>query len=156
MSDDTRKQVVDISKAKSAALVQERRNKLARQAYDMHVGGMSYYQIGIELGLAEPESRRLVVDTIREAAKLVDHETKSELLDLELARIDAFQNAVWPTAMEGNVRAGMHALTLIMARAKLLGMDEVTVAGTTVNAVVVPANEDQYAAALRMIASGGR
>jgi hypothetical protein len=156
MTDDTRKQVVDISKAKTAALVQERRNALARRAYDMHVAGMSYYQIGVELGLADSESKRLVVDTIRAAADMVDSETKSDLLDLELARLDALQNAVWPRAMEGNVRANEQAMRLVLARAKLLGMEVPVVAGTTLNTVVVPASDEQYAAALRMIASGGR
>lgn len=156
MTDDTRKQVVDINKAKTAAMLQQRRNELAREAYDLHVAGKTYYEIGVELGLAASESKRLVVNTIREAAAMVDSETKSDLLDLEVRRIDALQNAVWPQAMEGNVRAGMHVLALILARAKLLGLDVDAVAGTTVNAVVVPANEEQYAAALRMIASGGR
>lgn len=155
MTDDTRKQVVDIGSAKSAAVLAEKRNQLARQAYEMHVAGHSYYEIGVALGLAENDSRRLVVDTIRAAAAMVDRATKEELLELEVARLDALQAAVWTDAMDGNVRAGEQAMRLIMARAKLLGMDETAIANT-VNAVVVPASQEQYAQALRMIATGGR
>jgi hypothetical protein len=156
VTDDTRKQVVDISKAKSSALVAERRNKLAQQAYQLHVAGKSYYQIGVELGLPAAESKKLVAQTIRDAAKLVDDATKTDLLLLELARLDAMQAAVWDRVMEGHVSSGEYVLHLLQQRVKLLELDAGTVVNNTVNAVVVPANEEQYAAALRVIASGGQ
>lgn len=153
--DSTHKQVVNIGKAKAAATLMENRNRLAHEAMLLRRKGLDYYQIAERLGVSAQDARRTVAEAIRDAAALVDEATKAELLYMEVARLDAMQAYVWNDVEQGDIHAGEYVLKLIQARMKALNIGQEDQVGTTVNAVVVPTNQAEYVAALRLIASGG-
>jgi len=153
--ESTQKQVARIGKAKAAATLMENSNKLAREAMLLRNRGMDYYQIAERLGVSASDARRTVAEAIRAAANLVDDATKAELLYMEVARLDAMQSYVWADVEQGDIHAGEYVLKLIQARMKALNIGQEDAVTTTVNAVVVPSNNAEYVAALRLIASGG-
>jgi hypothetical protein len=67
---------------------------------------------------AEQVSKRVnkcLADIVREPAK--------ELLEMELARLDALQLALWNQAIKGKVQSTDRILAIMRRRAKLLGLD---------------------------------
>lgn len=155
--DDTRKQVASIDRANASAVLRERRNEMAVRAHALRKSGMSWYDIGNELGLAHTEARRMADEVIRAASDLVDEGMRQQLLALEVARLDDLQRAFWSDALGGDVDAARFVLQVIRERARLERLDaDDSAAAPTVAAVVVPASTEEYAEALRMIAAGGR
>ncbi|MFE9844684.1 hypothetical protein [Streptomyces goshikiensis] len=106
------------SKAQQASTA-ERRGKAIR----MKIEGATYTEIAAALGYS---GRNAACADIRRA--LEKHVIEEGLAieawrELELARIDSLQQAIWPEAMEGNPRAIEAALKILDRRAKLLGLD---------------------------------
>ncbi|GAA3267772.1 hypothetical protein [Streptomyces lavendulae] len=106
------------SKAQQA-FTAERRAKAIR----MKINGSTYTEIADELGYS---SRGSACSDVRRA--LEKHVIEEGLAveawrELELARLDILQKAIWPEAMEGSPRAIETALKILDRRAKLLGLD---------------------------------
>ncbi|MGO4602508.1 hypothetical protein [Terrabacter sp. 2YAF2] len=95
----------------------------ARQARAVQLAteGRTYQQIADELGYANRGTvHHIVHDALAKDRKnaVEDHQ------QLELARLDALQAALWDKAMAGNVEAAREVRAVIMARCRLLGLDD--------------------------------
>lgn len=106
------------SKAQQAKTA-ERRGKAIR----LKIEGHTYTEIAQLLGYS---NRASACSDIRRA--LEKHVIEEGLAveawrELELARLDILQKAIWPEAMEGSPRAIETALKILDRRAKLLGLD---------------------------------
>jgi hypothetical protein len=53
-------------------------------------------------------------------------EAVGTLQELEVARLDALQSALWDAAMRGDVAAARTAMRIVIARCRLLGLHDVT------------------------------
>lgn len=89
-----------------------------------------------------------------EAAALVTASSQREHLELEVARIDALQAAIWPQAMMGHVPSATAALSMIVQRSRLIGLDpeKMNEDGETARTVVVPQESSSYIDALKRAA----
>lgn len=113
-------------------------------AWDMRVTGQSWNQIARVLGYPSARAAAGAVRVWqRRSAFLVDEATREEMLTEELAKLDMLQNAVWADAMQGEPSAVNNARQIILARAKLLGLDE-RVTNITNNTVVVAGDTQEY------------
>jgi hypothetical protein len=91
-----------------------------RQAAALHIAGLTYEEIAERLGYSHRSGAY-------EAAKVgMQRETldsKSDLLEVELRRLDIMFMAVWVNARKGSVVAVDRALKIMDRRAKFLGLD---------------------------------
>ena len=142
-----------VEKATAAAILSEQENKLARKAYELRQAGCSWFAISESLQISEARAGQLVKMTISEAAKLVSDGARQELLTLEVERLDAMQESLWPTAISGDTRAIETVLKIIAQRSKMLGLDQAdTAASVIANTVVIGGTTSEYIAALRAVA----
>ncbi|WP_323099395.1 hypothetical protein [Intrasporangium sp. YIM S08009] len=94
----------------------------ARQARAVQLAteGRTYQEIADELGYANRGTvHHIVHDALARDRKVAveDHQ------QLELARLDALQAALWDKAMAGDVGAAREVRAVILARCRLLGLD---------------------------------
>ena len=89
------------------------------RAIELKMQGLNYQQIADELGYT---NRGTVYKIIRDAQASRLSEAVETQRELELARLDALQAALWPDAMAGDVQASHAALKVIEARCRLLGL----------------------------------
>jgi hypothetical protein len=101
---------------RNKALAASRRVK----AVELRTRGLTYDQIAVQLGYA---NRGTVFRVVSDALKAETVEAVKDLRSLEVARLDALQDAVWDKAMAGDVPSVMAARRVIMARCRLLGLD---------------------------------
>jgi len=101
---------------RNRALAAARRAK----AVELRTAGLTYDQIAMELGYA---NRGTVYSVVAEALRAQTLEAVGELRDLEVARLDSLQVAMWQKAMDGDVPSAIAVLRCIMARCRLLGLD---------------------------------
>lgn len=92
-------------------------NKL--RALDLRKSGMTFQQIGVELGVSTAQAYNYVKGALKETLQ----ESADELRTLELERIDRLLLAVWQNATLGRVEAIDRAIKLMERRAKMLGLD---------------------------------
>ena len=120
----------------------------AYRAYKLHIGGKSWQEIANEEQY--PSSRAAKADVDRymdEASALVADRTARKMLNLEVARLDALQTALWPAAMSGHVPSAALVMNIVMNRSRLVGLDpekmneELTASART---VVVPGDSDSF------------
>lgn len=103
------------------ALTAERRSK----ALNMRLAGLSYQQIADALEYAD---RAAACKDITRALELHQREAaqSTELLrTAEAARLDLLQSAMWPDAMDGQVRPAETVLKIIDQRIRLFGLGAV-------------------------------
>lgn len=98
-----------------AALTAQRR----AAAVELAVQGLSYAEIGLQLGCDPSTAWRAVTAAL---AENVSHNV-GELRRLEGERLDALQAALWPAAMTGDAAAVRAVLRVMERRARLLGLD---------------------------------
>lgn len=149
--------VSQIERARTSAVLREKQDDVARQAYKMRRAGLSYFQIAENLGVPEARIPKLMHKAISSAAELVSIGDRQELLAMEIERLDYMQSKLWPDVELGDIRAMEMVLKLIQERVKDLGLAMSAPEQQQVNvvsAVVVPSSTDDYAAALRRIAAG--
>lgn len=155
-----------VDRATTAAIVREDEDKLARQAFELRLKGRSWWAIAEELQVTESKARGLLDRAIQVASDLVSAHAKTQILAMELERLDALHEAHWTRATEGysgydkdgneveigpDVRAGEFILKVAQQRARLLGLEDAN-AGTTHTTVVVGGTSPEYIEALRRIA----
>jgi hypothetical protein len=121
------------------------------EAMKLRERGLTYAEIGEQMGVSEQRAWKLVskeFDRLNEKRS----EKATDVLRLELSRLDTMFSAVWDNAKAGDLKAIAAALKIVERRAALLGLNlvrhEVKVSNehiVNVNAII-----DQYAAELRL------
>ncbi|MFB6568378.1 hypothetical protein [Streptomyces noursei] len=106
------------SKAQQA-FTAERRAK----AIKMKIDGASYSEIAAALGYASRSAAHMDVKRSLEKHVIEEGLAIEAWRELELARLDTLQQAIWDKAMSGDPRAIEAALKILDRRAKLLGLD---------------------------------
>lgn len=129
-------------------------HELALRAYKMRQSGEDWVSIAEKCGISINEARTLVGDAIAQASALVGDGTRVQVLEMELSRLDVLQKSLWQQAVEGDTRSVETVLKVMHARARLLGLDELSTqnsqaAATTV--VIASGSNEEYVAALKQI-----
>ena len=101
---------------KNRALAAARR----AQAVQLKASGLTYAAIATEMGYA---NRGTIYRIISEALKAQNVEAVEQLRNLEVARLDKLQLAMWAAAMAGDVHAASVVTRIIVTRCRLLGLE---------------------------------
>lgn len=121
----------------------------AYRAYQMRLGGQDWNAIAKSLAYKSPaRAKREVDDLISKAAAVASDDRKREIVEMELDRLDALQNAVWGMAIGGDLKAVETTLKIMGHRARLLALGEETTSNSVQTVIV--AGED-YVETLRGI-----
>ncbi len=96
--------------------------------------GLSYTEIGERLGIHRSRAHQIVTEEMGVLSKELA-ETREELRQLELERLDRMHQAVWASAEQGNHEAIDTVLKLMNRRAKLRGLDAPTASTAAVFSV---------------------
>lgn len=123
------------------------------RAYMLKQAGHNWETIALAENYPSWKSARADVQRyLDEGSSVIADFTRKQLLELEIARLEQLQQAVWSIAMKGNLPAVNSALSIITTRAKLLRLDQdirdedEAMTGRT---VVVGTDEDGYRAGLQ-------
>ena len=128
---------------------QRRAKQSARrtEALTLRLAGLSYEQIGTKLGIQEDSARDLVERTLSTAHnRAADSER-----EVENARLDRAQAAIWTRVLEGDLKAVDTFLRLSQRRARMNGLDAPTNINVSVN---VRAEMEQALATLEQVVLG--
>lgn len=90
------------------------------QAVDMRIAGARYADIAEQFGYTDPSTARGVV---MRSLRAVEAEKVGELRELENARLDLAQQAIWPKVLRGDPQALNAWIRLSKRRADLNGLD---------------------------------
>jgi hypothetical protein len=126
------------------------------EAMKLRERGLTYAEIGEQMGVSEQRAWKLVCkefDRLNEKRS----EKASDVLRLELGRLDTMFSAVWDRAQAGDLKAIAAALKIVERRAALLGLNLVRheLKVSNEHTINVTALIDQYAAELRLEAGPG-
>lgn len=95
-------------------------------AYQLRVRGFSWREVAMEMDYPDERAARADVKRyLAEGRALIADITRVEMLQLEVERLNALQSAVWPAALNGHLPSVNAALSIVVQRAKLLGLDQV-------------------------------
>lgn len=106
------------TKPNSPRMVEAARRQL--QALQLRIEGKSFEQIKVEVGYA---SRGAASNAVQAALQRWGVEPAAELRTLEMARLDAITDKLWPKIEAGNLGAISVYLQVAQRRARLLGLD---------------------------------
>jgi len=95
------------------------------QMLELRKLGYTYAQIAERYGLHLSTVYKIVQRAVERYRKQV-LESAAELLQLELARLDALMVTHMPRALEGDHQSAKRVLEIIALQSKLLGLDRVT------------------------------
>lgn len=119
----------------------------AYRAYQMRLSGTPWSEIATRLHYQNGSKARYSVELlIKKAADTADEDRKQEVLELELDRLDALQNAVWGMALSGDIKAVEAVLKVMTHRARILSLGEET-RGNQISTVIV--SDSNYVEALK-------
>jgi len=94
------------------------------EAVKLRKSGLTFEQIGSKLGISTQRAHKIVSEELQKAQAELKLEG-SDLLHLELDRLDELQANHWEAATQGgNVKAALLVLKIMERRAKLLGLDK--------------------------------
>ena len=112
------------------------RTERAARAFALRKPGLSYRDIGLELGVHHATVYKDVQATIK---MFLDEarEHHTQIMAIEAARLDDLQRVMWEQAAMGDRRAVDTVLKIMERRAKLLGLDT-PVATKAVNVTLTP------------------
>jgi len=91
-----------------------------RQAIELRRSGCTFDEIAEQLGYS---GRGSAYKAVRKALRNVTRQPVLEFLALELSRLDALQQAVWPQAINGDYKAADTVLKIMDRRASYLGLN---------------------------------
>lgn len=91
------------------------------KALELRKQGKTYAEIAKRLHYCDGSA---AYKAVQRAMKEVLQEPVKELKELELARLDQLQNALWPRASKGSGKAIEVLLKVMARRAKLMGLDQ--------------------------------
>jgi hypothetical protein len=128
-------------------------------AVQLRLAGATYTQIAQRLGVSRSYGYYLV-STALARTRARTEESATEMLALDLGRLDALLLGIWQTAVAGNLLAIDRVLKILERRARLLGLDAPTkVAPTSPDGAVAwqpeQASEDFYDEVLQILAEHG-
>ena len=126
--------------------------ELARKALKLRRAGFDLFTIAQRLHVSESRIARATRDALDATSLLVSMAERRDLLNLEVARLDELQAALWDQAMDGDVRSAEAIHKFIQTRARLLGLDVDQSATTTT--VVVAGDAASYIETLKQLESG--
>ena len=92
------------------------------RAVELKSAGFTYEQVANQLGYT---SRGTAFNVVAKALREQTAEAVTNLRDLENARLDALQAALWDAAMTGDVRAATTIVQIVQARVHLNGLEPV-------------------------------
>lgn len=115
------------SDTESVATAAEKRKK----ALDLRRAGWSFEDIAAEVGYANKGSAHRAV---KQGIAAITRESATELLELELARLDDLQAGAYDAARNGDLFAVDRVLKIIDQRAKFLGLYDRKTDDTTAEA----------------------
>jgi len=84
--------------------------------------GCTFREIGQQLNCTPQYCHRVITECLEKLATEYVN-TAAQLREMEAARLDAAQLAVWPKAIKGDLRAIDRVLRIMERRAKLYGLD---------------------------------
>jgi hypothetical protein len=109
-----------MSRQKQAVVLQLARDREV-EAIKLRRTGATYAEIAAALGYKEHTGAR---DAVQRGMRKALQEPADELRELEAARLDAAQAAIWPDVMLGETKAVLSLVRIMERRAKLLGLDQ--------------------------------
>lgn len=132
------------------SLVEKERWAKAEQAWQLRLGGKLPSEIAEILGISNlNDVTRLLAERFEyDAAYLSDQDRKS-MLAMEIARLDALQAAVWPSAMMGDPKSVDSAVRIVQARARIAGLEQIDPVVNKNLVLVMGDREDDYIEALK-------
>jgi hypothetical protein len=89
-----------------------------QKALDLHLAGASYRTISEQLNISLGTAHTAVKEALASRVSAVG----SEMVDVELARLDAMLMGLWPDASKGNVNAVDRVLKIGERRTQLLAI----------------------------------
>jgi orotate phosphoribosyltransferase-like protein len=92
------------------------------RAVDCRTAGYTYSQVADELGYT---SRGTAYNVVAKALREQTAEAVACLRDLENARLDTLQLALWDAAMTGDIKAVVAVVKIVQARVHLNGLEPV-------------------------------
>ena len=92
------------------------------RAVELKSAGFTYEQVANQLGYT---SRGTAFNVVAKALREQTAEAVTNLRDLENARLDALQAALWDAAMTGDVKAVTTIVQILQARVRLNGLEPV-------------------------------
>jgi hypothetical protein len=119
-------------------------------AQQLRLAGAQWDEIATALGYQTGATAHTVVK--REIGKVqANKQTRQEMLDLELERLDMLQLVVWRRARQGDLKAIEAVLKIMATRHKLLGMGESIYEDETKdkNTILIGGDTEEYIAALK-------
>lgn len=90
-----------------------------KEALQLRLEGKTYTEIAERMGKSVSTVHGYVADSLAEVTK----EDAQQLRDVEAARLDALQHAIWDKAIGGDLSAMDRVIKIIDRRARLLGLD---------------------------------
>lgn len=93
-----------------------------RKALDYRIGGRTFAQIGELLGVSKQAASKLVEKALAELSAEVE-KSAEKLREIETARLDTVQAAIWGDVLKGDVQAVDRYIKISARRAALWGMD---------------------------------
>jgi hypothetical protein len=127
----------------------------AYDAYQMRQRGTDWEQVCKTVGYSSVlVARNEVRAYLQEMVTKVDDVHREEVLQTELGRLDALQEACWDDAMSGDAKAIDSALKIINMRTKLLALDQLhadKAPTTNINTVVVTGDKEEFLARLELV-----
>jgi orotate phosphoribosyltransferase-like protein len=90
------------------------------KAVELKTAGLTYAQVAQELGYT---SRGTAYNIVAKALRDQTAEAVTDLRDLENARLDALQLALWDAAMTGDITAAVAIVKIVKARVHLNGLE---------------------------------
>lgn len=127
------------------------REERAYRAYQMRLSGESWQRIMYRFEYPSINIMKGEIDAlIRKATSIANDDRRREVLELELDRLDALQNAVWGMAIGGDLKAVETALKVMAHRARILALGEETASST--NTVVIAS--EKYVETLQGVIEG--
>ncbi len=91
------------------------------EALKLRKSGATYEEIAQKLGLS---GRTSAFECVQRAIRDITKEPAKDVLELEVARLDAMLSGLWEKATDGDDKAVTSALRIMDRRAKYLGLDQ--------------------------------
>jgi len=139
------------STTSSDMTLSEAREK-AKAAFALRLGGKRLSDIAAILDVGDKDQvTRLLKEQFSADAEYLTQQERTEMLGMELARLDALQDAVWISAMMGDPKSVDTAVRIIGQRAKLVGLEKVDPVVNKQLVLVMGDKEEDYIKALKAV-----
>ena len=128
-------------------------SKIAKEVMNLRTKGMQISDIAAKFQFTEVELSNIINNALSRAADAMADNDKTELLALELMRLDQLQSGLWDQAQSGDRQSTETILKIINQRTELLKLASDN-AGTTHQTVVVQGDSASYIRALNRANEG--